>query len=234
MSILVVCVSGYDPSRKSVMGRAKSSTDLARLTTFNERQKMGFYTKKPVTIEALQWDGNNTDEVIEWGKGQISFSYGRPATVHSLSCRCDGRGMIPSDGPISSVVTCPETRPTGAIPSVLLISTLEGEMTAEVGAWIIKGVQGEFYPCKPDIFEATYEPPRNLTAQEIDYADLACNLDTYSSGTVHMDGSVDSVWPKYFNSPGNIIVNIPAPVLNHIRLAADIIASLPSPIMDEE
>ena len=37
------------------------------------------------------------------------------------------------------------------------ISTLEGVMTATIGDWIIKGVQGEFYPCKPDIFEKTYE-----------------------------------------------------------------------------
>lgn len=37
------------------------------------------------------------------------------------------------------------------------IGTLEGLMTASVGDMIIKGVKGEFYPCKPDIFEATYE-----------------------------------------------------------------------------
>jgi len=37
------------------------------------------------------------------------------------------------------------------------IQTLEGVMTAKIGDWIIKGVQGEFYPCKPDIFDATYE-----------------------------------------------------------------------------
>lgn len=37
------------------------------------------------------------------------------------------------------------------------IQTLEGIMTASIGDWIIKGVSGEFYPCKPDIFEATYE-----------------------------------------------------------------------------
>lgn len=37
------------------------------------------------------------------------------------------------------------------------IETLEGTMTAQHGDWIIKGVQGEFYPCKPDIFEQTYE-----------------------------------------------------------------------------
>jgi hypothetical protein len=40
----------------------------------------------------------------------------------------------------------------------ILIDTLEGEMRASTGDWIIKGVQGEFYPCKPDIFEKTYEP----------------------------------------------------------------------------
>lgn len=40
---------------------------------------------------------------------------------------------------------------------VVLIPTLEGVMTASEGDWIIKDVKGEFYPCKPDIFEATYE-----------------------------------------------------------------------------
>lgn len=38
------------------------------------------------------------------------------------------------------------------------IKTLEGEMMARPGDWIIRGVAGEFYPCQPDIFEATYEP----------------------------------------------------------------------------
>ena len=41
---------------------------------------------------------------------------------------------------------------------ILNIQTLEGNMTATLGDWIIKGVKGEFYPCKPGIFEATYEP----------------------------------------------------------------------------
>ena len=40
----------------------------------------------------------------------------------------------------------------------LVIPTLEGDHAAQIGDFIIKGVQGEFYPCKPDIFEATYEP----------------------------------------------------------------------------
>jgi hypothetical protein len=39
----------------------------------------------------------------------------------------------------------------------MIIHTLEGDMRASLNDWIIKGVKGEFYPCKPDIFEATYE-----------------------------------------------------------------------------
>ncbi len=41
---------------------------------------------------------------------------------------------------------------------VLYIDTLEGRMFADMGDYIIRGVKGEFYPCKPDIFDATYEP----------------------------------------------------------------------------
>lgn len=44
------------------------------------------------------------------------------------------------------------------VEQTLSIPTLEGVMTASAGDWIIRGVQGELYPCKPDIFAATYEP----------------------------------------------------------------------------
>jgi hypothetical protein len=43
------------------------------------------------------------------------------------------------------------------VGSFITIPTLEGEMRADKGDWIIKGIKGEFYPCKPDIFAATYE-----------------------------------------------------------------------------
>ncbi len=43
-------------------------------------------------------------------------------------------------------------------PDYVLINTLEGQMRGEFGDWIIRGVQGEVYPCKPDIFAETYEP----------------------------------------------------------------------------
>lgn len=48
--------------------------------------------------------------------------------------------------------------PEAGCDSGIYIETLEGRMLASVGDYIIRGVQGEFYPCKPDIFEATYEP----------------------------------------------------------------------------
>lgn len=44
------------------------------------------------------------------------------------------------------------------VENTLVIPTLEGDHIASPGDWIIRGVQGELYPCKPDIFEATYEP----------------------------------------------------------------------------
>lgn len=44
------------------------------------------------------------------------------------------------------------------VPSFPSIKTLEGWMTVSSGDWVITGVKGERYPCKPDIFEATYEP----------------------------------------------------------------------------
>lgn len=45
----------------------------------------------------------------------------------------------------------------GNVVGEVRINTLEGIMRGEVGDWIIRGVKGEFYPCKPDIFAATYE-----------------------------------------------------------------------------
>lgn len=43
-------------------------------------------------------------------------------------------------------------------PEKVIIHTLEGDITASPGDWIIRGVSGELYPCKPDIFQKTYEP----------------------------------------------------------------------------
>jgi hypothetical protein len=54
--------------------------------------------------------------------------------------------------------------PGTALPTIeryILIETLEGNHKAQEFDWIIQGVKGEFYPCKPDIFEMTYEPVEN-------------------------------------------------------------------------
>ncbi len=79
------------------------------------------FRKKPVVIEAVQWRGDNVDEVFD-----LAASY-------------------------SGSVTHDPTR------DCFEIGTLEGLMTAGIDDWIIKGVKGELYPCKPDIFAATYE-----------------------------------------------------------------------------
>lgn len=52
-----------------------------------------------------------------------------------------------------------------------IIRTLEGEMKAMPGDYIIKGVQGEFYPCKPDIFEQTYEEVVDISLEVLDLRD---------------------------------------------------------------
>lgn len=69
----------------------------------------------------------------------IQFT-GTPSSIAAISMMMDNKGIgIASDR------------------SALMISTLEGEHKANIGDYIIKGVKGEFYPCKPDIFEATYD-----------------------------------------------------------------------------
>ena len=50
----------------------------------------------------------------------------------------------------------PTNRTVGNV--YIAISTLEGTMRADLNDWLIKGIKGEFYPCKPDIFENSYEP----------------------------------------------------------------------------
>lgn len=92
---------------------------------------MGKFRKKPVVIDAVQF----TKEVAE---GMLFDKETGPFGLHASG------NYHPERREIYSV----------SIP----IKTLEGVMRAEIGDWIIRGVQGELYPCKSDIFEATYEP----------------------------------------------------------------------------
>ena len=62
-----------------------------------------------------------------------------------------------SKNQVFSWVTCSCYADFSDDKPVLVISTLEGDMTVSLGDWVIKGLQGEFYPCKPEIFEQSYE-----------------------------------------------------------------------------
>ena len=90
---------------------------------------MAEFRKEPVVIEAVQWTGDNLIEVIKHTGQNVS------ACDYHWDDYCD---LVKKEG--------------------LKIFTLEGKMDANVGDYIIKGVKGECYPCKPDIFAMTYEP----------------------------------------------------------------------------
>lgn len=85
------------------------------------------FRKKPVTVEAVQWTGRNRGEIRFFCRRGVFFS----------SARQDTEGFTTEWS--------------------LLIDSREGIMRAETGDYIIKGVNGEFYPCKPDVFAKTYE-----------------------------------------------------------------------------
>ena len=87
-----------------------------------------YYRKKPVVIQALQFTKYNGVNIEEWSEGKVK--------------------RYPSVDMKDVGVACGE---------FLQIPTLEGTMTANLGDWVIKGLKGEVYPCKPDIFEASYE-----------------------------------------------------------------------------
>lgn len=91
------------------------------------------FRKKPVVIEAVIWNGENLKEVIDFtGKSTKWDEYFKSIEEYELFVKNDR--------------------------NVFKIFTIEGTMEASVGDYIIRGVNGEHYPCKPDIFEKTYEP----------------------------------------------------------------------------
>lgn len=96
------------------------------------------YCKKPVVVEAVQFDG------FEWVDGgreaMFDLSFSPPDWITEATAKAvHDEGAIDNDG------------------ESLFIHTLEGELEARPGDWIIRGIQGELYPCKPDIFALTYE-----------------------------------------------------------------------------
>ena len=91
------------------------------------------YRKKPVVVKAVEWTGDNLEEVIEFSDGRDP----KTGADHVGMPWEEYQHLVQKDG--------------------LKIYTLEGTMLADVGDFIIRGVQREFYPCKPDIFKASYE-----------------------------------------------------------------------------
>ena len=79
------------------------------------------YRKKPVIITAIQWDGKNKKEILD-------FIDNTNAYISEANGKAD-----------------------------IIVHTLEGDMHASEGDFIIRGIKGEYYPCKPDIFWDTYD-----------------------------------------------------------------------------
>jgi hypothetical protein len=105
------------------------------------------FRKKPVEIEAVQLLWTNWHEMCEFA------DVGKLSEGHPEGCYIDANGN-------ASEVPVGERHVIG-----LQIPTLEGVMLAREGDWIIRGVKGELYPCKADIFEATYEPVDRVKTQ---------------------------------------------------------------------
>ena len=100
------------------------------------------FRKKPVVIEARQLIGDAAEwhSVYRWVEANTLGSFEPMAVIEGrVPYPASGVSIDPRDGR-------------------LIISTLEGRHWVDQGDWIIRGVQSEFYPCKPDIFDATYEP----------------------------------------------------------------------------
>jgi hypothetical protein len=113
---------------------------------------MSYYRKKPVIIEARQYVGtaSQTHDVYLWVEENTLGSF-EPLDVITgrVPCPASGVSIDPRDGR-------------------MMIATLEGPHWVNVGDYVIRGVRGEFYPCKPDIFEATYEGDAERLADWID------------------------------------------------------------------
>jgi len=105
---------------------------------------MAKYRKKPVVIEAVRWNGST----VGLTNGGIPFK----------SERLEKPEWMPPAKVTEIEVPLVPAGDVWRRDDFLFIGTLEGTHRADPGDWIIRGVAGELYPCKPNIFEATYEP----------------------------------------------------------------------------
>ena len=96
------------------------------------------YKKKPVVIDAVQWTGENHREM---------FDFLTENAFDKESMKVSGEHFYIDHNKVEGG---------------LIIKTLEGEHLASIGDFIIRGVKGEYYPCKPDVFEQTYEKVEDI------------------------------------------------------------------------
>lgn len=108
------------------------------------------FRKKPVVIEAVKWNGYSNNLGLTNGDPMADGArYEMPSW------------MPPCAPPLTTEAATRAAVKPGEVrryEDFLHIGTLEGVMACAPGDWIIRGVKGELYPCKPDIFAATYEP----------------------------------------------------------------------------
>ena len=105
-------------------------------------EPMEKFVKKPVVVEAFQMTKERRWDNKDW-PGWLSQAWNK------VSPSAEG------------AMWCDREKPH----EQLYIGTLEGVLKVSFGDWIIRGVKGEIYPCKPDIFEATYEKARSLMSE---------------------------------------------------------------------
>ena len=112
------------------------------------------YIKKSVEIEAIQWNGNNLEEIMKFLNSELSYGKNTDYVTQKFSYY--------------------------KTTNNLYINTLEGNMKTNIGDYIIKGVKGEYYPCKPDIFELTYEKVYTLEEVKKEWETLGYTEITHS------------------------------------------------------
>lgn len=144
------------------------------------------YRKKPVVIEAIQLNWKN------WGKV------------------CDFLGgIISSKSPAREVKDCSNSCGELSPYIEITIPTLEGDHIAKHGDYIIKGVKGEFYPCKPDIFEATYEKCDELDEFKFKYfTDEEMKMLNFICMNFGHSPTVQSISEKYKDKLNQFITKI--------------------------
>lgn len=108
------------------------------------------YRKKPVVIDAVQWTGGNHREMFDFMTSD-TFMVNETMTVDGDHFYIDH----------------------SRIDGGLIIKTMEGEHVATIGDYIIKGVKGEYYPCKEDVFIQTYEKVIESETPEYPFGDIS-------------------------------------------------------------